>query len=77
MRDRVIEALCACSPCTLQSLAEKLPDVHITELRRVISELLREGVVSKEPDYEHRKLVYKVDPRVCVGEALKESDGGV
>ncbi len=29
-------------------------------LRRVIAEMIREGVIVKEPDYSKRKMVYRV-----------------
>jgi len=65
-RDTVLEVLCRCAPCTFEELVEALPvEGDKRPLRRILADLIREGVVGKKPNYDRGKLEYEVKPGVC------------
>lgn len=64
-KDRVIDVLCKCGPCTIQELGGKIGDLSLIELRKILSDLLREGIVDKKPDYDKGKLVFIVNKKYC------------
>jgi len=65
-RSTVLEALCKCSPCTFEELVETLGlEGDKRPLRRIIADLVREGLVRKKPNYEKGKLEYEASPGAC------------
>ena len=59
-REEVLRAICSCQPCTWEDLLAVMgDDVDKRALRHVIADLIREGVVVKEANYERRKLEYR------------------
>jgi hypothetical protein len=43
-----------------ECVTSKLGDARKIEVREVLSELIREGVVKREPDYERRRMVFRL-----------------
>ena len=41
-------------------VAGMLGDVRKIEVREILSELVRDGVVSRDPDYERRRMVFRL-----------------
>lgn len=65
-RSELLRVLCECQPCTFEDLLGKLGwQGDLRPLRRMLAEMVREGVLKKEPDYERRKLVYRVSSEAC------------
>lgn len=58
-REEVLRLICECQPCTWEDLLAIAGDVDKRHLRHVISDLIREGLVVKEANYERRKLEYR------------------
>lgn len=40
-------------------------DIPLIELRRILSDLHRKGIVSKKPDYSRGKMVFAIDEKYC------------
>jgi len=52
--------LCSCGSCTWEDLLARLgEDVDRRRIRGLLADLIRRGVVWKEPDYGRGKLVYR------------------
>ncbi len=65
LRKIIVEVLKeAEKPVTFEELfngvSGRLGDVRKFELREVLSELIREGLVKREPDYERRRMVFRL-----------------
>ncbi|MMZ69425.1 hypothetical protein D1872_322640 [compost metagenome] len=64
--EKLVRVLCSCNrACTVQEIADHINGEKMIDVRKALSELHRRGVVSKEPDYERRKLVFRVRPEYC------------
>ena len=64
-REAILKVLRECQPCTWEDLLARLKDEGIDPgdlrgLRRIIADMIREGLIVKEPDYDRRKLVYRI-----------------
>lgn len=58
---KILEALERKGPMSLEELLKELEwREDLRPLRKAIAEMIREGVVDREPNYEKKKLVYKV-----------------
>jgi len=65
-RRTVLEALCRCAPCTFEDLVEALAlEGDKRPLRKILADLIREGLVEKKPNYERGKLEYAARPGAC------------
>jgi len=59
--DRIIEVLRARGRATFEEIVEALEwEGDRRPLRRVLAEMVRRGVVVREPDYERRKMVFRL-----------------
>ncbi len=64
-REVILRVLRECQPCTWEDLLARLRDEGVApgdlrDLRRIIADMIREGLIVKEPDYNRRKLVYRI-----------------
>ncbi len=64
-RETILRVLRECQPCTWEDLLARLRNEGIDPgdlrgLRRIIADMIREGLIVKEPDYDRRKLVYRI-----------------
>ena len=64
-KETILRIISDCQPCTWEDLLSKLRSEgssldDLREIRRVLAELVREGIIVKEPDYDRRKLMYRV-----------------
>jgi DNA-binding transcriptional ArsR family regulator len=60
LKRRILEALRE-RPLTMEELVEKLGwEGDRRPLRKVVAELVKEGVIVKVPDYERKKLVFRL-----------------
>lgn len=64
-RETILRILRECQPCTWEELLARLRDEGIApsdlrDLRHIIADMIREGLIVKEPDYDRRKLVYRI-----------------
>ncbi|MCE4603750.1 MAG: MarR family transcriptional regulator [Aeropyrum sp.] len=59
---RVLEELASIpSGLTMEELAERLGwRGDLRPLRRIVAEMVRRGIVVKVPDYDRRRIVFKV-----------------
>ena len=58
-REFLLELLCECGKCAWEDLYPRLGPGDKRSVRKLLAELIREGLVVKEVDYERRKLLYK------------------
>jgi len=64
-REEVLRALCKCAPCTFEELVQALGyEGDLRDVRRLVADMVREGVVAKKPDYARGKVVL-VSPEGC------------
>lgn len=63
--EKILEVLCSCGQCTMAELKARLASVELQLIRRIISELLRQGIIEKRPDYSKNKLVYVPKKAYC------------
>ena len=64
-RETILRILRECQPCTWEELLARLRDEGIApsdlrDVRHIIADMIREGLIVKEPDYDRRKLVYRI-----------------
>lgn len=62
LRERVVKAIEELGSATFEEIAERVGwsgDRRL--LRSLLAELVREGVVVREPDYERRRMVFRVN----------------
>ncbi|MCE4620350.1 MAG: hypothetical protein F7C33_04925 [Desulfurococcales archaeon] len=64
--ESLIRRLCGCRECTIDELLEGL-GIDRLEARKRLAQLVREGLVEKKPDYDKRKMVFRVKDELCVG----------
>ncbi len=58
-RETLLKLLCECGKCAWEDLHPRLGPGDKREARKMLADLIREGLVVKEVDYERRKLLYK------------------
>jgi predicted transcriptional regulator len=63
VKTAIIDYLSKISSATFDEIydyvARNVKDVRKIEVREILSDLIREGVVRREPDYERRRMVFK------------------
>ncbi|MEB3846978.1 MAG: hypothetical protein GSR74_03270 [Desulfurococcales archaeon] len=62
----LIRRLCSCRECAINELLQGVEADRI-EVRKLVARLVREGLVEKKPDYDKRKMVFRVRDELCVG----------
>lgn len=70
MEEKILEVLCSCGECTIAELKARLSSVELQVIRRIISDLLRRGIIEKRPDYSKNKLVYVPKKAYCSDKRL-------
>ena len=61
LKRRILEILSQRGPMSFEELLSNLKwEGDLRPLRRLIADMVREGLILKEPDYTKRKMVYKV-----------------
>ena len=60
----LIRRLCSCRECTIDELLQGVETDRV-EARKRLAQLVREGLVEKKPDYNKRKMVFRVRDELC------------
>lgn len=61
VRARIVEILSRRGSATFEELLVELRwEGDLRPLRRLLADMIREGVIRKEPDYAKRKMVYRI-----------------
>jgi len=63
-REEVLKAVRENQPCTTEDLARILgvnEKKELALLRRILADLVREGLLLKNPDYNKRKILYTLN----------------
>ncbi len=61
LRSRILDVLSRLGSLSFEELLAELRwDGDLRVLRRVLADMVRDGVLVKEPDYSKRKVVYRL-----------------
>lgn len=61
LRRRILSILLEKGPLSFEELLASLEwKGDLRPLRRIIADMVREGLITKEPDYVKKKMVYKI-----------------
>ncbi|MCE4612874.1 MAG: hypothetical protein F7C07_03465 [Desulfurococcales archaeon] len=62
-REKILKVISDNQPCSTEELIATLginDKKDLVKLRRILAELVRNGILAKKPDYKRRKIVYVV-----------------